>query len=212
VRGNGVYALWSDMCALDFVMEPLFECINDDDGGAAFFYATRSIGGWDATEEYMAWRLFPLLDSFGLREIEDGERPVSKITLPLPEFPVARFPEETDDHFRARVELAIENVLGSYASGEHDACIAAVPNEGRLNQVFEQADVPYGARLEPGSEASKEAAKKRKNDRCRCRTGKKTCEGVRPEGGGSEGSCSTKRHRCNFVERCFFSYEINAKG
>jgi hypothetical protein len=94
-----MYLLRSDMCALDFVAEPLFECINEDDGGTAFFCATRSIGGWDAVEEYMAWRLFPLLDGFGLGEIEDGETPVSKITLPLPEFPIARFPEETDDHF-----------------------------------------------------------------------------------------------------------------
>jgi hypothetical protein len=159
-----VYALRLDMCVLDFVTEPSFECINNDDGGATFFCATRSIGGWDAVEEYMACGLFPLSDSFGLGEVEDGEMPVSKTTLPLLEFPFAGFPEETDDRFRARVELAVENVVGSYAGGEHDSCIAAVPNEGRLNQVFEQADMPYGPRLEPGSEASKEAVKKRKND------------------------------------------------
>jgi hypothetical protein len=35
---------------------------------------------------------------------------------------------------------------------------------GRLNRVFEQAGVPYGPCLELGSEVSKEAAKKRKND------------------------------------------------
>jgi hypothetical protein len=56
--------------------------------------------------------------------------PVSKITLPLPEFPIARLPEDSNDHFRARVELAAENVMGSYIHGEHDACILALPNRG----------------------------------------------------------------------------------
>jgi hypothetical protein len=53
---------------------------------------------------------------------------------------------------------------GSVAHGEHDTCITAVPNEGRLNRVFKLAGVPYGPRLEPGSEASKNAARKRRND------------------------------------------------
>jgi hypothetical protein len=35
---------------------------------------------------------------------------------------------------------------------------------GRLNRVFEHAGMPYGPCLELGSEVSKEAAKKRKND------------------------------------------------
>jgi hypothetical protein len=69
-----------------------------------------------------------------------------------------------DDHFRARVELAAVNVVGRYARGEHDACIAVVLNMGRLNRVFEQASVPYGPRLVPKSKASKEVVKKRKND------------------------------------------------
>jgi hypothetical protein len=61
------------MCALDFNTEPSFECGNGDASYAAFVSATRSIGGWDAVEEYMACGLFPLSASFGLREIEDGE-------------------------------------------------------------------------------------------------------------------------------------------
>jgi hypothetical protein len=54
--------------------------------------------------------------------------------------------------------------VGSYARGEHYVCTAVVPNKGRLNRVFEQGGVPYGPHLEPGSEANKEAAKKRRND------------------------------------------------
>jgi hypothetical protein len=89
---------------------------------------------------------------------------VSKITLPLLEFPIARFPEETNDHFRVRVELTAENVVGSYNHGEHDTCIFALSNRDQLNRVFEQAGVSYGPHLEPGSGANKDAAKKRKND------------------------------------------------
>jgi hypothetical protein len=103
----------------------------------------------------MACGLFPLAVSFGLGEIADGEMPVLKILLPPPMFPLT---DETDDHFHARVELADENVMRSYACGEHDACLTTVPNGGRLNHVFEQASVPYGPCLEPGSKASKEAA------------------------------------------------------
>jgi hypothetical protein len=92
----------------------------------------------------MAYGLFPLSVSFGLGEITDGETLVSKINLPLSEFPVASLPKEADDHFLARVELAAVNVVGSYAHGEHEACIAMMPNKGRLNRVFEQASMPYG--------------------------------------------------------------------
>jgi hypothetical protein len=33
------------MCVLDFVMEPSFDCGNDDAGDVTFVTATRSIGG-----------------------------------------------------------------------------------------------------------------------------------------------------------------------
>jgi hypothetical protein len=94
----------------------------------------------------------------------DGETPGLKILLPLPEFPIASVPEETNDRFRTRVELTAENVLWSYVRGEHDACIAEVPNECWFNRVFEQAAVPFGPCLEPSSKASKEALRKSKND------------------------------------------------
>jgi hypothetical protein len=112
----------------------------------------------------MVCGLFPLSVSFGLGEVEDGEMPMLKISLPLPEFHVARLVEETNDQFWVRVELAIVNVVGMYAHGMHEACIVMVPSMGRLNRVFEQGGVPYGPRLVPGSQASKEATEKRKND------------------------------------------------
>jgi hypothetical protein len=101
------------MVVLDFTIEPSFECVDDDAGDVAFIRAARSIGGRDTIKEYMACRLFPLLASFGLGEVEDSETPVLKITLPLPEFPAVKFLEEMNDHFRARVELATEDVVGS---------------------------------------------------------------------------------------------------
>jgi hypothetical protein len=90
------------------------------------------------------------LVSFGLGQIVDGETPVLKLAVPMPEFPVARLPEETSDGFRVREERAAVNIVGRYARAEHN--------------VFEQASVPYGPRFEPSSEACEEAMKKRKSD------------------------------------------------
>jgi hypothetical protein len=89
---------------------------------------------------------------------------VSKVTLPFPEFPLARLLGETNDHFLVSVELGTENVVGGYIHAEHDACILVLPNRGRLNQFFEQAGMAYGPCLELGSEASNEAVRKRKNN------------------------------------------------
>jgi hypothetical protein len=47
--------------------------------------------GRDVVEEYLACRMFSLLASFGFGDIADGERPALKVTLPLPEFPLAKF-------------------------------------------------------------------------------------------------------------------------
>jgi hypothetical protein len=132
------------MTALDFAMEPPFECGDDDAGDVAFVKATRCIGGRDVVDEFMAYGLYPLLMSFGLGEIVDREMPVSKLHLPLPEFPIAMLPNETNDHFCVRVELVAVNIMGSYARGEHDVCIALVSNEGSVNRVFEQAGMPFG--------------------------------------------------------------------
>jgi hypothetical protein len=85
----------------------------------AFVKATHTIGGRDAVEEYMACGLSPLSANFNLGEIAEGETPVSKLLVPLPEFPVARHPEDTNDGFWARVELTTVNVFGQYVCGEH---------------------------------------------------------------------------------------------
>jgi hypothetical protein len=74
-----------------------------------FVHAASLIGSRDTVEEYLAYRMFPLSTSFFFGEIADwgggGGTPVSKVTLPLPEFPLAKFQGESDDHFWVRVEL-----------------------------------------------------------------------------------------------------------
>jgi hypothetical protein len=77
--------------------EPPFECPDDEIGDAAFIKATRIIGGRDAMEEYMACGLFPLSASFSLGEVADREMLVSKLSLHMPDFQVARLLEETND-------------------------------------------------------------------------------------------------------------------
>jgi hypothetical protein len=162
--GKGIYALYSYMTRLDFVTEPSFMCPNDEASDMAINKATHTIGGQDVVEEYMACGLFPLSTGFNLGEIADGKTPLSKLVIPLPEFPIARHQEEMNDGLRAMVELAVTNIIDRYARKEHKLCAKMVPNRDRVNRVFEQAGVPYGPHLEPGSEACKEAIKKRKSD------------------------------------------------
>jgi hypothetical protein len=155
-----VYALRSSMAPLDFSMEPLFKCVDDDSRDLAFIGAMGLIGGREAVEEYLAYGMLLLSASISFAEIVDGETPVSNVTLPLPEFPLAKLQGESNDHFLARVELGMEIVVGSYGHAEHDACIKALPNGGRLNRVFKKAGVACGPHSEPGTEASMKAAKK----------------------------------------------------
>jgi hypothetical protein len=53
---------------------------------------------------------------------------------------------------------------GGYTRMEHKACIEALPNQVRVNRVFEHTGVPYRPRLELGSEVSEEAARKKKQN------------------------------------------------
>jgi hypothetical protein len=87
------------MTGQDFVMEPPFECPDVNVGDVTFIKATRTIGGRDAVEEYMAHALYRLSASFSLSEIVNGETPVSKLAVPMPKFPIARILEETNDSF-----------------------------------------------------------------------------------------------------------------
>jgi hypothetical protein len=71
---------------------------------------------------------------------------------------------EDDVQFLARVELEAECIVGSYTKAEHDACLAHIRNECRLNHVFELARVAYGPCVVPGTDEFIEVVRKRKLD------------------------------------------------
>jgi hypothetical protein len=131
------------MSEINLMMEPPFECPDDENGDAAFVKATRTIDGRDVMEEYMACGLFSLSVSFSLGEVADGVMHVLKLSPPVPDFRVTRLPKEANDGIRARVELDAVDVMGRYTHGEHKVCVEVVLNWGIVNQVFEHAVVPY---------------------------------------------------------------------
>jgi hypothetical protein len=91
-RDKGVYALHSYMATLCYISDPPSACANDDASDGAFEWATRTISGRDAVEEYLANVLLPLLVGFGLGEVTERETPMSKLSVPSTEYPVARLP------------------------------------------------------------------------------------------------------------------------
>jgi hypothetical protein len=113
-------------------------------------------------EEYVACRLFLLSVNFKLGELGDRETTVSKLLSPMVDFLIARLPKESVDRFCVKVELTAVGIVGRYTHGEHKVYIQALLNGGRVNRVFEYAGVPYEPCLEPDSEVSEDAAKKRK--------------------------------------------------
>jgi hypothetical protein len=134
------------------------------------------------------------LACFGFGEIAEGKTPVSKLTVPLPEFHAAKAKGESDAQILARVELEAENILGCYSRLKHEASIKSLPNGGYLNRVFEMAVITYSPRPPPGTEASVEAVQKRrgcaeKENRCLQPSHWKTCEG------GEEKGCLLKEEK-----------------
>jgi hypothetical protein len=70
--------------------------------------------------------------------LQTGDMLVSKVIVPLSEFPFTKFQGESDDDFLARVELGAENVIDSYDCVEHDACVLVLPNGDRLTEFLEK--------------------------------------------------------------------------
>jgi hypothetical protein len=54
VGGKTVHALHSYMTELEYLMEPPYNCTDDDVNDKGFVHATTIIGGHDAIEEFMA--------------------------------------------------------------------------------------------------------------------------------------------------------------
>jgi hypothetical protein len=162
--GKSIHALRSHMSTLEFLTEPPVDYPDTDAGDVTFIKATDTIRGRDVMEEYLSCDQYPLSASFSFEEVHDGVAPVSKLRVPLLEFHITCSKEEDEAKFSARLELEAENVMGSYGHTEHETCVKALPNEGRLNRVFEVVGIAYGPRPQPGTKASVEALKKRKID------------------------------------------------
>jgi hypothetical protein len=107
-----MFALHSSMSPLDYMMNLYFDYPDDDASSIAFIHAASSIGGRDAVKEYLACGMLPLLANFGFGKIVDGETPISKVVVLLPDFPFARV---------ARVELEALNIVREYRRGVQPA-------------------------------------------------------------------------------------------
>jgi hypothetical protein len=118
-------------------MEPPFDCPDDDLSDVAFVWASKSIRGQDAMEEFVSYDVWPLAVSVSFDQVTVGTTPMLKMKVPLPKFVAARRDGEDDAEFLARVELEAKVIVSSYTHPEHDACIASPQNNGHLNRVLE---------------------------------------------------------------------------
>jgi hypothetical protein len=130
---KSVFALRSHMSVLDYIIEPEVECPDNDVNDIAFIRAAATIGGCDAMEEFLAYRMYPLISGFDFRDVMGGMTAVSNVKTPLPLFPVEAVSTDDAGHFLAKVETDAEKILGSYGPKEHGAVMMAkLPNGGHL--------------------------------------------------------------------------------
>jgi hypothetical protein len=93
--------------------------------------------------------IWPLSAGVDFAHIKVDSTPVSQLKIPLPRFPLSHEDGENDAPLLARVEQEARNIMGSYTRVEHNACVANLLNNGRLNYVLEVAGVSYGPCLVP---------------------------------------------------------------
>jgi hypothetical protein len=169
------------MSALKFHTKPSFNCPDDDLSDSAFVWASKSIGGRDAVEEFISCGVWPLAAGIDFEQVKIGETPISKLNVPLPRFPLRHEDDEDDIVFLVRVEQEARVIVGSYMGTEHEACIDSLRNNGRLNRVLEITRVAYGPCPAP---VYAEVLKKRTADAAektlmkRLKAAEKKCAGV----------------------------------
>jgi hypothetical protein len=112
-------------------------------------------------EEFVSCGVWPLAVGVDFEQVKVGEMLVSKLKVSLPIFPLCREDGEDDVQFLVRVDQEARVTVGRYTCTKHEACVAGLRNNGRLNRVFELTGVPYGPRPAP---VSAEVFKKRKVD------------------------------------------------
>jgi hypothetical protein len=108
------------------VLQPPFDCPDDESRGAAFIRDVSFIRGRDAVEEYLACGMYPVSTSVDFRVVTNGVTLVSRLKLPLLKFHAVRKVDEDDVQFLVRVELEAESVVRSYSRPEHDVCMAGL--------------------------------------------------------------------------------------
>jgi hypothetical protein len=87
----------------------------------------------------MACKMYPLASSFGSKSVTLSTTPVLKVCTSLLVFLVEMVSTENGSRVLAEVETEAERILCSFGPKEYDALTTTkLPNDGRLNHVFEQ--------------------------------------------------------------------------
>jgi hypothetical protein len=106
-------------------------------------------------EEYLACGLWPLSEMFGVK-VEMKESPLSKVVVLMPQVNTVIGTKESGAEFEARIRNATNLLVGKYNVAEYNAYQGL--RHGRLNHVFELAEVLYLPRPEPFVRKCKPAA------------------------------------------------------
>jgi hypothetical protein len=107
--------LHSYMTELEYLMEPPYNCTDDDVNDKGFVHATTRIGGHDAIEEFMPVK-------FG--EVVEAKAPISKVVAPLPKFVATKRDGEGDEQFVLKVAERADKLVGRYTQKENQAYCA----------------------------------------------------------------------------------------
>jgi hypothetical protein len=111
-------------------------------------------------EEFVSCGIWLLSAGVDFVHVKVDSTPALLVKVPLPHFPLSR-EEEDDAQLLVRVEQEARNIVGGYTRVEHEAYVASLSNNGRLNHVLKVVGVSYGPRLMP---VSAEVLKKREAD------------------------------------------------
>jgi hypothetical protein len=149
------------MSALNFHMKPISSDTAQDLNDDAFVWASQNIGGRDAVEEFLSCGVWLLSAGVYFEHVKVDFTPVSRLKIPLPNFPLRCEGEKDGVRFPTRVEQEARNIVGAYTRAEHEASLASIPNNGRLSHVLRLTGVSYGSHPVP---VSAEVLKKKKAD------------------------------------------------
>jgi hypothetical protein len=108
-------------------------CGPEDVDFAAFIEVTSHIDGHDVVEEFLASGLRPIGQQFGF-EVEMKESPLSKVIVLMPRVTTAIGQRESEATFVARIEKAVNELVGRYNIVEHNVYQGL--RYGQLNHVL----------------------------------------------------------------------------